>query len=222
VISIDNRGLDDSSIPANNDHAAETVADDVKGVLHFLNINETYVFGHNKGAGVAAALTAKYRSLVKRIGFAEYVLPGYGYETFSNPSPTWSLYSNWQLAILSIPDAAQFFIQGRESQMLSWYFFHGSYSGTTAIPESHLAQYTTQISKPGFLRSGLGYVKNAAVVADAAYIATVGQSKLSQPALVLGGEASLTPASLLQQYWGPIGSDLASELMPKAGHWIGK
>lgn len=96
--------MGDSSVPANYDYSAETVADDVKGVLDSLNINETYVFGHDKGTGVTAALTAKYRSLVKRVGFAEYVLPGYEYEAFFGPSPTWKLYSNWQLAFFSIQD----------------------------------------------------------------------------------------------------------------------
>ena len=214
--------MGDSSIPASNDYSAEAAADDIKGVLDFLNITETYVFGHDKGAGITAALAAKYRSLVKRVGFAEYVLPGYGYEQFSAPAPTWSLYSNWQLAFFSVPDAAQFFIQGRESQMLEWYFFHASYSGTAAVSEADLARYTSQISKPGFLRSGLGYFDNAAVAADAAFFnATIAQSKLSQPVLVLGGEASLAPVSLIQQLWGAIGSDFAGELVPKAGHWIG-
>ena len=214
--------MGDSSIPANNDYTAETVADDVKGILDFLNINQTYLFSHDKGSGIAAALTAKYRSIIKRTGFSEYVLPGFGYEQFQDPTPTWSLYSNWQLAFFSVPDAAQYFIQGREREMLSWYFFHASYSGTAAISEDDLNQYTDQISKPGFLRSGFGYFASSVVALDAAFFdSTLRSRPLSQPALVLGGEASFAPASLLQRLWGPTGTNVTAEVVPKAGHWIG-
>lgn len=214
--------MGDSSIPPDDDYTAETVADDVKGICDFLRINQTYVFGYDKGAGVAAALTFKYSSLVKRAGFAEYPLPGFGYETSSDPTPSWDLYSNWQLAFFSIPDAAQFFIQGRESEMLAWYFFHASYSGSTAISQADLDRYTTQISRPGFLRSSMGYFAAATVAADAAFFNTsLAQSPITQPALVLGGEASFAPASLLRELWGPVVSNLTAEIIPKAGHWPG-
>ncbi|MCJ1475147.1 hypothetical protein MMC13_003807 [Lambiella insularis] len=222
VITLDNRGMGDSSIPVNDDYSAETVASDVKGVLDFLQINETYVFGHDKGAGITAALTAQYRSVVRRVGIAEYPLPGFGYETASDPASSWSLYSNWQLGFFGVPDAAQYFIQGREREMLSWYFFHASYSGTTAVSQADLTQYADQISKPGFLRSGLSYFAEATVAADAAFFnMTVGRQPLAQPLLVMGGEASFAPISTLEQYFAPIGSNITYDVIPKAGHWIG-
>jgi pimeloyl-ACP methyl ester carboxylesterase len=223
VIAPDNRGNGDSSIPADGDYTAETQAGDLKDLLDFFNITETYVFSHDKGSGIAAALAAKYRSVVKRIGFSEYPLPGYGYETFANPTPTWDLYSNWQLAFFSVPDAAEYFISGRERQLLAWYFFHASYSGSEAVSQDHLDRYTTQISKPGFLRSTLDIFSNAIVAADNKFFnATLRQEPLTQPVLALGGEASLAPVSLIREIWGPVGTDVTPELVPKAGHWIGK
>ncbi|TAQ87317.1 hypothetical protein B7494_g4361 [Chlorociboria aeruginascens] len=223
VIATDNRGMGDSSVsPLPENYTSAAMADDLKGVLDFLNITRSYVFSHDKGVGIAAALAAKYPSVVARLGLSEYVLPGYGYESFSDPAPTWTLESNWQLAFFSVVDAAQYFIQGREKEMLSWYFFHISYSGTSAISENDLDIYTSQISKPGFLRSGLNYFSNPTVAQDAAFFnATIGRQPLEMPLLVMGGEASLAPVSLLQSSFGSVGTNVSYDIVPKAGHWIG-
>lgn len=166
VIAPDNRGAGDSSIPADNDYSSEAMASDLKGLLDFLHLNQTLVFSHDKGVGAASALAALFPDSVTSLGVSEYVLPGFGYEQFSCPSPTWDLYANWQLAFFSVTDAAEFFIRGREKDMLAWYFYHSSYKGNEAIPDEVLQRYTTSISKPGFLRSMLGPFSTASTTAD--------------------------------------------------------
>lgn len=218
---MDNRGAGDSSIPGDGNYTAAAHADDFKKVLDFLNINQTYVFAHDKGTGVAAALSAKYPSHVRKVGFSEYPLPGFGYESSWTPSSGWDLYQNWQLGFFSVPDAAQYFIQGREKEMLAWYFFHASYSGNAAVSEERLNRYATTISKPGFLRSMLNIFSVSTVTQDAAFFnATLGSNPLSMPVLALGGEASLAPSSMVKQLFGPVATDLQVDLVPKAGHWI--
>jgi len=221
VIAVDLRGCGSSSIPRNGDYSAETVASDLKGVLDFLQINQTYVFSHDKGVGVAAAFAFQNRDVVKRIGFADYQMPGTGvYEASETPEQSWDTYSNWQLAFFSVPDAAEYFIFGREKRMLAWYFFHASYAGNSVISQDHLDRYTTEISKPGFLRAGLNYFATQYV--DAQYFkAMISSNPLDQPVLALGGETSLSPMSLVQKGLGVIGKNSTCELIPKAGHWIG-
>ena len=214
--------MGDSSIPANNDYTSEALASDLKGVLDFLKINETLIFSHDKGCGPAAALAVQNRNLVKGVGFAEYVLPGYGYEEFWTPAPNWNLYQNWQLAFFAVPDAAEFFIRGREKDMLSWYFYHSSYSGPESITTDHLERYTNSISKPGFLRSMMGPFATYTVAADNKFFnRTLRAKPLDIPVLALGGEASLSPLALIQQIWGPVGTNVIADVVPKAGHWIG-
>jgi pimeloyl-ACP methyl ester carboxylesterase len=87
VIAPDNRGAGDSSIPPNGIYNAASSAEDLKGVLDFLNVTETYVFSHDKGVGMATALAIKYPSLVKKLGLSEYALPGFGYEGAATPAP---------------------------------------------------------------------------------------------------------------------------------------
>ncbi|KAJ5751434.1 uncharacterized protein N7511_008399 [Penicillium nucicola] len=225
VICADNRGAGDSSIPADGNYTASAHADDFKAILDFLHINQTYIFSHDKGSGIAAAFAAKYPSYTKRIGFSEYALPGFGYEEFWTPSSGggigWDLYKNWQLGFFSVPDAAQYFIQGREKEMLAWYFWHASYSGNEAISLAHLNRYATSISKPGFLRSMLNIFSVLTVSQDASFFnASLGASPLAMPALALGGEASFAPEAVLQQIFGPVSSDLQVDVVPKAGHWV--
>ncbi|KAF7682248.1 hypothetical protein GT037_001224 [Alternaria burnsii] len=219
VIAPDIRGCGDSALPFSKNYTAAAAGTDLKAILDYLNITSTYVFAHDKGVGLATSLAIEHPSVVEAIILAEYALPGYGYPTQVTSS---SLYQNWQLAFFAVPDAAEFFIQGREKQMLSWYFFHASYSGTAALSEDHLQRYTNEISKPGFLRSGMEYF--AAAWDDEAYFTSVFGSgkRLQMPLLVLGGEASFSPATLLEEIWSQISNDFVAEAIPKAGHWIGE
>ncbi|KAF2251979.1 alpha/beta-hydrolase [Trematosphaeria pertusa] len=218
VIAPDIRGMGDSSLSSTANYTAAAAGADLKGILDFLRINQTYIFAHDKGVGLATSLAIEHPEVVSRFILAEYALPGYGYPT-EVTSP--DLYQNWQLSFFGVPDAAEFFISGREKQMLSWYFFHASYSGTAAVSVDHLQRYTNEISKPGFLRAGLSYFGTA--WDDERYFqgAFEGGNRLTMPMLALGGEASFAPASLLNESWGGVSSNFVAEVIPKAGHWIG-
>lgn len=222
VIAPDNRGAGDSSIPPDGNYSSSVSADDLKGVLDSLNITSAYVFSHDKGVGMATALAIKYPSLVKKLGVGEYAYPGYGYETAANPAPYWDLYGNPQLAFFQVPDLAEFLISGKEKLFLEWYFYHGSYSGASSIPEDIVNQYTSSIAKPGFLRAMLGPFSSQTVAADAAFFTSAFQKKkLSMPLLGLGGEASFGIPSVLKQIFSPASDNLEVDVVPKAGHWIG-
>jgi pimeloyl-ACP methyl ester carboxylesterase len=221
VIAPDNRGMGASTIPTDYDYTAETTAEDFKAIMDYLNITQTYIFSHDKGVGLAAAFAAKYRDLVKRVGFSEYPLPGFGYEQFWAPNPSWDLYSNWQLAFFSVPDAATFFISGKEREMLSWYFWHSSYAGDEAISLDHLSRYADQLSKPGFLRSMLTIFSTQVVAADNDFFtAQFGNDPLTQPVLALAGEASGGAPATFEALFNPIAADLTTKTVPQAGHWI--
>ncbi|KAH8681292.1 Alpha/Beta hydrolase protein [Xylariales sp. PMI_506] len=222
VIAPDNRGAGDSSIPPDGDYSAEASAEDLKGVLDFLNISSTYVFSHDKGVGFATALAIKYPEAVKMLGVSEYLLPGFGYQQAADPGVFWDLYQNPQLAFFQIPDFAEALMAGREKNFLEWYFYHASYSGTTAFPEDIVNRYASSIAKPGFLRAMLGPFSAASVAADTAlFNSTLPSNPLAMPVLGLGGEASFGLLSLLQQVFGSLGTDLELDIVPKAGHWLG-
>lgn len=110
--------------------------------------------------------------------------------------------------------------------MLSWYFFHASYSGNEAVSLEHKERYTREISKPGFLRSGFEFFATGTVGKDNEFFREKfggkGEGKLRMKVLVLGGEASLGGGELVRSWWGPIAKDIDYDIIPKAGHWIGE
>ncbi|KAH7085983.1 Alpha/Beta hydrolase protein [Paraphoma chrysanthemicola] len=218
VIAPDNRGGGNSALSPTNNYTALAGGADLKAILDYLNITQTYVLAHDKGVGLATSLAIEHPEVVARIILADYALPGYGYSTEVTSR---SLYQNWQLAFFAVPEAAEFFIAGREKEMLSWYFFHSSYSGTSSISNDHLQRYTNEISKPGFLRAGLEYF--AAAWDDKKYFTSAfsNGTRLRMPLLALGGEASYSPVSLLNAAWKGVSANFVAESIPKAGHWIG-
>lgn len=110
--------------------------------------------------------------------------------------------------------------------MLSWYFFHTSYSGNEAVSLEHKERYTREISKPGFLRSGFEFFATGTVGKDSEFFRErfggKGEGKLQTKVLFLGGEASLGGGELARSWWGPIATKkIEYDVIPKAGHWIG-
>lgn len=216
VIAPDNRGSGASSLSATGNYTAAAGGEDLAAILDFLNINQTFVIAHDKGVGLATALALNHPSRISGLALIEYVLPGFGYQTtVTGPD----LYQNWQLAFFAVPDAAEYFISGREKHMLAWYFWHASYSGTSVISQDHLDRYTTDIGKPGFLRAGMQYF--AAAWADAEFFtARFNMTRLEMPVLVMGGEAS--GGFVLRVGFENLAVDLRNQTIPKAGHWIGE
>jgi pimeloyl-ACP methyl ester carboxylesterase len=217
MIAPDNRGQGDSALSTSDNYTADAAATDHLAILNFLNISKTYVLAHDKGVGIAASLAFEHPERIEKAIFAEYPLPGFGYPTsVTSPDP----YQNWQLAFFAVPDVAQFFIQGKEKQMLEWYFWHSSYSGTDVISNESLDVYARAISKPGFLRAMFQYF--AAAFQDETYFNSTlaSKGKLQMPVLAMGGEASFSPASVLQQAFSSLASNLETAVVPQAGHWI--
>lgn len=137
--------------------------------------------------------------------------------------PNWDVDANWQLAFFNLPDVAEHFTSGKEREMLAWYFFHTSYSGMEAISQDVLNRYATSISKPGFLRACFGYFAATTVAADASFFnATLRSNPLAIPVLAIGGESNIAPVSVIEELWGPVGTSVTCDVVPKAGHWIGR
>ncbi|KAK5703857.1 hypothetical protein LTR97_002870 [Elasticomyces elasticus] len=236
VIAPDNRGTGDSSLSNTDNYTAPAGGEDLRAIINFLNITKVNVLAHDKGVGLATSFAIENAELVSRIILIEYPLPGFGYPT-TVYSP--SIYRDWQLAFFAVPDAAQFFIQGkflrenpslpsqyanlragREKQMLAWYFYHGSYAAGDVISNDLIETYSRSISKPGFLRAGMQYF--AAAFSDAEYFTRrINESgKLQMPLLALGGEASFAPKSAIDAAFSPVAANLTTDIIIKCGHWI--
>ncbi len=215
VLALDQRGAGMSTISAGG-YDGVTMASDLKAVLDQHGIESAYVVGYDFGARTAASFAHLYPERVKKVAFLEFVLAGFGYEAFLAAQPDWNFSSNWHLSLLSVADAGEWLIRGREREFLSWYFYHIAHAGNAAISQEHFERYAREWQKPGALRGAIQYY--ASVWQDSKNNESLKASPLPMPVLVMGGEASLGP--YLEPFWSPVGTDVRFQIIPKAGHWI--
>lgn len=216
VIAPDLRGSGGSSI-ASGGYDKATMAGDLRAlVTSLVGDAPVHMAGYDLGAGVASAYARRFRNGVRRLAVMEFGLAGFGYEPAMMPNKDWTLASNWHLALFTVPDAAVWLLQGRERELLAWFFWHLSYDGGQVSAE-HFDEYVRLISRPGALRAGVSYY--ASVWRDAEDNAELKDHPITVPTLALGGEASSGHA--LEQIWSTVIADLRTGIIPQAGHWLG-
>jgi len=215
VIVPDLPGCGGSSIPPAGRYDKKSVARVVKAAIDQLEIGTVRLVGYDHGAGVAYNYASLFPETVRQLALVEYVLPGLGYEKAMLPSPEWHTGSNWQLALFTVPDVAEFAFRGRERELLTWFFWHGSFN-PTPVSQAHLAEYVDQVAKPGALRAGIGYY--AAVWQDMADNAESLKNKLPMPVLGVGGVANA--GGFVGKSLGAAAEKVRSVVIDKAGHWV--
>lgn len=212
AIAIDQRGMGGSAIPAAG-YDKRTLALDAAAMLDGLGVEKAAVVGYDHGGGTALAMGFDMPARVDRRAVLEYAPPGYGYEYGLQASPT---NVNWQLAFFTQPDVAVQFIQGRERELLAWYFWHWS-NNPDAVGQADFEVYVRQLQKPGALRGGLMHF--AAVWQDMALFKAWGEAgKLAMPVLALGGEKAAGPFP--EMAMRQIAADVTGVVIAEAGHWL--
>jgi pimeloyl-ACP methyl ester carboxylesterase len=211
VIAPDQRGAGGSSIPAGG-YDKRTMADDVRQLVRHLGHDRVHLVGFDLGGGTAYAYASRYPDEVRSLAVLEYAPAGFGYEAGLTAAPE---NENWQLAFFTNPDVAVQFIQGRERELLAWYFWHWSYD-PDAVGMADFELYVRQLQKPGALRAGFSYF--ASVWTDMAHNREHAARKLPMPVLALGGErgAGEYPLMAMRQ----LAADVRGGVIPRAGHWL--
>jgi pimeloyl-ACP methyl ester carboxylesterase len=131
------------------------------------------------------------------------------------PSPQWHTGSNWQLALFTVPEVAEFAFRGRERELLTWFFWHAA-CNPTAVSQAHLQEYVDQIAKPGTLRAGIEYY--AAAWRDLELNQTTMQTKLTMPVLGVGGRCNMGEGAA--ERLAPVAENVTSAVIERAGHWV--
>lgn len=191
------------------------VAAMVRELVAQLDTGPVRLVGYDHGAGVAYNYACQAPADVRQLVFAEFVLPGCGYEKAMLPTPQWHTGSNWQLALFTVPDVAEFAFRGRERELLTWFFWHGS-ADPAAISQEHLAAYVDQIAKPGALRAGIEYY--ASVWRDLDVNAENMRTRLDMPALGIGGRHNL--GEIVAKAMSPVAANVETAVIEGAGHWV--
>lgn len=214
VIAPDLPGCGGSSIPGSG-YDKRTLAGTVLGLLDTLDLGPVRLVGYDHGAGVAYQMACQRPDAVRQLAVVEYVLPGCGYERALVPTPEWHTGSNWQLALFTVPDVAEFAFRGRERELLSWFFWHGSCDPSAVSPE-HLDEYVRNVSRPGALRAGIELY--AAVWRDLEDNRVALGTKLTMPVLAVGGRHNL--GEMAAKALAPAAEDVTGAVIEGAGHWV--
>lgn len=215
VIAPDMRGVGGSSLP-DTGYDKKTMAEDIYQLIQQLKIRKVILAGYDLGSNVAYSLAAAHPELVEKIVVMEFGMPGFGYEQFMAPGPQWDNGSNWHLSLFTLPDIAVMAFQGKEQELLSWFFWHLSYN-PTAVSSTHFDEYLRLLKRPGALRAGVMYYAN--VWKDAIHNRELAKTKLKMPMLAVGGEAS--GGQWIAQLFQPLAENITPLVIPKAGHWLG-
>jgi len=214
VIAPDLPGCGGSSMSAGG-YDKRTVATMIRQLVQQLDAGPVRLVGYDHGAGVAYNYACQAPEDVSHLVFIEFVLPGCGYEKAMLPTPQWHTGSNWQLALFTVPDVAEFAFRNRERELLTWFFWHGS-CNPAAVSQAHLDEYADQLAKPGALRAGIEYY--AAVWRDLAINTENMQSKLDMPALGIGGRHNV--AEMVARAMTAVASNVSTAVIEDAGHWV--
>lgn len=193
-------------------YTKKSLAEDLKLFLQILSLEVIDLVGYDHGGGVAYAFASLYPQRVRKLSILEYLPPGFGYEFGMQPTPDWQ---SWQLAFFTVPDVAIQFIQGRERELLAWYFWHWSYN-PEAIGNDDFEAYVRQLQKPGALRGGFAHF--AAVFEDQQFFAQQSKQKLNVPLLALGGAKGA--GNFIYQGWQTLANQVDGGVIENAGHWL--
>ncbi|SPU54810.1 Soluble epoxide hydrolase [Brevundimonas vesicularis] len=215
VIAPDQRGMGASTVAEGN-YTKTALAGDLAKVLDALGHAQAHVAGYDLGAGVAVAFARDHPQRVGRLAVLEFVLAGFGLERAMAPKPGWNADSNWHFSVFAVPDVAVWLFAGRERELLEWFFWHESHTGSLVVSEAHIEAYARSLSRPGVLRAGAGYY--ASIFQDAIDNGPLKTTPLAMPVLAVGGAAHAGP--VLTQFWSDVATDLTTAVIPAAGHWL--
>lgn len=153
VLVPDLRGFGDSARP-DTGYDMKTVAEDIAQLTTRLGMDEFYLHGEDWGAAFAYALTADNPTRVKKLSYAEMLLPGFGLEDWGHltaenvNSGHWL----WHISFFHLREYPEFLIQGRERQFWSTWMKNECYN-PAGVNDAVVDEVVRCSSQPGGLRS---------------------------------------------------------------------
>jgi len=208
VIAPDLPGIGDSAIPpAGLD--MKTAAIRIHALARSLKVERASVVGHDIGLMVAYAYAAQFPTEVDKLVVMDAFLPGVeGWETAYNAPTIWHFRFNGPT-----PEAL---VHGRERSYFEHFWNDFAADKTRSIPEADRRAYTAAYARRGRMRAGWAYFVSFQQAARD--FATLAQTRLTIPVLVIGGEKSL--GELLVRQMKLVASDVTAVVLKDTGHWV--
>lgn len=206
VIAPDLRGLGDASKPENVEaYALPNIMGDVIGLLDALNIEKTYVIGHDWGAAVSWLLTAYHPQRVEKL-----VALSVGCPSTSGAATLEQRERSWYMYFFQYKAVAEAWLQHD-----NWKMFREFMRG-----DGDMTRYIRDLSRPGALTAGLNWYRaniNPAPPSDTRPTFP----KITCPVLGIwsDGDNYLTEAHMRQSYEN-IDGEWIYKVIRGASHWF--
>lgn len=208
VIAPDLPGIGDSAIPANG-LDMKTAAIRIHALARSLGVKKAEVVGHDIGLMVAYAYAAQFPAEVEKLVEMDAFLPGVGeWEATYNSPDIWHFRFHGPT-----PEAL---VQGRERTYFEHYWNDFAADPTHSIPEADRKAYAAAYARPGRMRAGWAYFVSFPQAAKD--FAQFGQTKLTMPVLVIGGEKSRGDA--LGRELKLVATNVTVVVLKNTGHWL--
>ena len=190
VFALDPRGFGDSDLPPEGYSLAQG-AHDLHVFLRQLGLDQpggVDIVSHDIGSWLAHAHAVTYPADVKRLVLSDAYIPG------ASPAPSadwpdidlvrrqWHFYFN---RVEGLPEAL---IHGKEREFLTWFFGPAKLVRTWTIEPDAFEEYLRVFRRPGAVRAGLSYYRDAFSPQGRSASAQRRGEKLPMPVLTLGGE----------------------------------
>jgi pimeloyl-ACP methyl ester carboxylesterase len=208
VIAPDLRGFGQTT-KAMSGFEKKKMAQDVHALAESLGFKSVSVVGHDIGLMVAYAYAAQYPDQVDRIALMDAFLPGIG-----EWQHVWLLRDLWHFHFYG--ETPLKLVAGRERIYLDHFWNDFAADRNHSVPEADRRFYALAYGQPGAMRSSFEVFH--AFEQDARDFAQLGQTKLSQPMLILTGEKA--SGTFLIEQGRMVDSNVEGVVIKGAGHWL--
>jgi pimeloyl-ACP methyl ester carboxylesterase len=208
VIAPDLPGIGDSAIPKDG-LDMKTAAIRIHALAKSLGIEKARVVGHDIGLMVAYAYAAQFPAETEKLVLMDAFLPGVaGWEAVYNNPAIWHFRFNGPT-----PEAL---VRGRERTYFEHFWNDFAADKNQSLSKADRAAYAAAYARPGRMRAGWAYFVSFGQAAKD--FAQLSQTKLSMPALAIGGEKA--NGEVLGQQIRAVASDAKVGVLKNTGHWV--
>ncbi|MGL5817102.1 MAG: alpha/beta fold hydrolase [Phycicoccus sp.] len=183
VIAPDCRGYGDSHKPYSG-YDGRTIKNELRTVLHSLDMKDVTVVGHDIGALVAVLYAAEHRDEVRGLGYLDEPLVGYNLDQFTAFTPD-NPFVYWWFSFNSQPHVPALLWEGKEAQMVD-YFLTAMTGDPRAIGAEDKAEYVRTLRSPGGLHGSFGWYRDS--LTTGAQIRESTATRITCPVLAMNGQ----------------------------------
>ena len=208
MIAPDLRGAGNSERPQGG-YDKQTMAKDIRELVHQLGYKQVSLVGHDIGLMVAYAYAAQYPAEVSKVVLMDAFLPGVG-----DWKSVWLMRDLWHFHFYGETPLA--LVKGRERIYFEHFWNDFAADKTHSVPEADRQFYAAAYARDDGMRAGFEYFKT--FEQDAKDFAALSTTKLSMPFLVLTGEKA--SGTFLIDQAKLVATNVSGNVVQGSGHWL--